>query len=64
VRGIGLGLLLSIGCARALSRSIGGPLVEASRMAERVAAGDSSTALAQGRGRDEVQASSSAARLW
>jgi len=54
--GIGLGLLVSGGCAWALSRSIVSPLRDASRMAERVAAGDLSTVPAKAVGEDEVQA--------
>jgi methyl-accepting chemotaxis protein len=54
--GIGLGLLASIVCAWALSRSIVNPLVDASRMAERVAAGDLSIAPVETGARDEVQA--------
>jgi len=54
--GIGLGLLVSGGCAWALSRSIVSPLRDASRMAERVAAGDLSTAPPLSAGEDEVQA--------
>ena len=53
--GIALGLLVSIVCGWALARSIVHPLQEASRMAERVAAGDLSIAPTQANGRDEVQ---------
>ena len=53
--GIGLGLLVSIACGWALARSIVHPLQEASRMAERVAAGDLSIAPIAATGRDEVQ---------
>jgi len=58
--GIVAGVLVSLGCAWALSRSIVVPLAGASRMAERVAAGDlsmvpQSTAQSAG-SHDEVQA--------
>jgi methyl-accepting chemotaxis protein len=50
-----LGGLLSIGCAWALARSIIEPLREASRLAERVAAGDLNASVVVDLRRDEVQ---------
>ena len=54
--GIAAGLLVSLGCAWALARSIVVPLAGASRMAERVAAGDLSMAPVETGSHDEVQA--------
>ena len=50
-----LGGLLSIGCAWALARSIIEPLRDASRLAERVAAGDLDASVVVDLRRDEVQ---------
>jgi len=54
--GIAVGLVLSAWFAWMLARSIVEPLSRASRMAERVAAGDLSSPVATDAGRDEVHA--------
>ncbi|MEP7101955.1 MAG: methyl-accepting chemotaxis protein [Burkholderiales bacterium] len=53
--GMGVALLLSAWCAWLLTRSIVGPLSKASLMAGRVAAGDLTSTMVAGTGRDEVQ---------
>jgi methyl-accepting chemotaxis protein len=54
--GMGLGLLLATGCAWALTRSIVGPVTEASRRAGQVAQGDLTAPLVAGERHNEMQA--------
>ncbi|MDP9899032.1 methyl-accepting chemotaxis protein [Variovorax ginsengisoli] len=53
--GMALALALSVWCGWVLLRSIVQPLAAASRMAERVSAGDLTTPVPRSTGRDEVQ---------
>jgi methyl-accepting chemotaxis protein len=55
VAGIAVGVLLAVACAWVLTRSITGPLSEASRRAARVAQGDLTAAPVSDAGRNEMQ---------